>query len=87
MINKIKKVMNKPSIGYWYFVDKIGIGKKSREFQGDGPIKSRVYDSYDEYIEHQKSKLKRLDLSEYDVMLEKEMTKRLGKQKTINISL
>lgn len=43
----------------------------------------RRYASYDEYVAHQRDKLRHLDLSDYDALFEQELTDRLRRQNLV----
>jgi SAM-dependent methyltransferase len=53
------------------------IGKRWVNDGGDQRFKKRVYSSYRDYLAHQKDKLQRIDLSEYDVKYRDTLRERL----------
>ncbi|MFQ5795738.1 MAG: class I SAM-dependent methyltransferase [Candidatus Bipolaricaulia bacterium] len=78
---RIVGVLNKNKLLQWLntLLLRSRIGKSWSTYNSEQSFKKRVYSSYEDYLEHQKDKLQRIDLSDYDIRYRYVLRERLEK--------
>ena len=89
---KIRKGIKNPRMAFSYVVNRLYyLFKKKRQWtESSGGLKRKQYDTYDEYVEHQKSKFPKVKSflkEEYDTKYRIELRKRLQKYCVVKLGM